>query len=469
MNIKNRITILFTAVVTSILLLLCFSIFYISSLNRQDQFRGRLKNRALTTVGLLIKVSGINKDLLRRIDEATQISLSQKSVIVYDYNGNEVYVYTDENTIPVKATADILTRVEKGYEYEFHEGEKDIVAIQYNDGPRKYIVLAAAYDKDGYNVLQKLKIALIFSFFAGIIISFLSGIFFSNRLVHPIKKINSDVKEISTQNLSRRIEVKGKTKDELNELSSTFNDLLNRLQESFNMQSRFIANASHELSTPLMSISSQLEITLQKERNTEEYKNVITSVFEDVRNLTQLTRSLLEIAKASGTSKGSELTMIRVDEIIMKLPSDLRLINPKYFVELNFENFPDDENLLMVFGNSDLLYSAIKNITVNACKYSENHIANIKLCFFLKELEIIIEDSGPGIKKEEIDLIFQPFYRGVDTLENQGFGLGLSLATKIIQIHKGKIEVSNNSPKGSKFIITIPIAALFNPDEVNHL
>ena len=126
MNIKNRITILFTAVVTSILLLLCFSIFYISSLNRQDQFRGRLKNRALTTVGLLIKVSGINKDLLRRIDEATQISLSQKSVIVYDYNGNEVYVYTDENTIPVKATADILTRVEKGYEYEFHEGEKDI-------------------------------------------------------------------------------------------------------------------------------------------------------------------------------------------------------------------------------------------------------------------------------------------------------------------------------------------------------
>jgi len=458
MKIKNRITILFTAVVTLILLLLCCSIFYISSINRQDQFRERLKNRALTTVGLLIKVSGINKDLLRRIDEATQISLSQKSVIVYDYNGNALYVYTDENTIPVEATTDILKRVEKGNEYAFHEGKKDIVAIQYNDSNQKYIVLAAAYDKDGYNVLQKLKIALLFSFFSGIIISFLSGIFFSNRLVYPIKKIISDVKEISSQNLSRRIEVKGKTKDELNELSSTFNDLLNRLQESFNMQSRFIANASHELSTPLMSISSQLEITLQKERNTEEYNNVLTSVFEDVQNLTQLTRSLLEIAKASGTSKGSELTMIRVDEIIMKLPSDLRLINPNYFVEMNFENFPDNENLLMVFGNSDLLYSAIKNITINACKYSDNHIANIRLCFFTKELEISIDDNGPGIKKDELDLIFQPFYRGVDAVDNQGFGLGLSLAAKIIQIHKGTLEVQKNSPKGSRFIISIPVA-----------
>ena len=207
-----------------------------------------------------------------------------------------------------------------------------------------------------------------------------------------------------------------------------------------------------------MSISSQLEITLQKERNTEEYNNVLTSVFEDVQNLTQLTRSLLEIAKASGTSKGSELTMIRVDEIIMKLPSDLRLINPNYFVEMNFENFPDNENLLMVFGNSDLLYSAIKNITINACKYSDNHIANIRLCFFTKELEISIDDNGPGIKKDELDLIFQPFYRGVDAVDNQGFGLGLSLAAKIIQIHKGTLEVQKNSPKGSRFIISIPVA-----------
>ena len=106
MKIKYRITLLFTAVVTAILLVLCFSIYYISSINRQDQFRERLKNRALTTVGLLIKVSGINKDLLQRIDEATQISLSQKSVIVYDYNGKEVYRYTDDDAIPVKATVD---------------------------------------------------------------------------------------------------------------------------------------------------------------------------------------------------------------------------------------------------------------------------------------------------------------------------------------------------------------------------
>jgi len=457
MKIKYRITLLFTAVVTAILLVLCFSIYYISSINRQDQFRERLKNRALTTVGLLIKVSGINKDLLQRIDEATQISLSQKSVIVYDYNGKEVYRYTDDDAIPVKATVDIINKVKNGNEYALQNGKKDIVAIQYNNGEKKYIIVAAAYDKDGYNVLLKLKLALIFSFVMGIIISLLSGIFFSIRLVLPIKKINDEVKEISSHNLSRRIETKGE-KDELNELSSTFNELLNRLQESFEIQSRFIANASHELSTPLMSISSQLEITLQNERNIEEYKKVISSVYEDVRNLTQLTRSLLEIAKASGTSGGIELSLVRIDELMMKLPSELRSIDTNYIVELNFDNFPDDEDKLLVFGNSDLLYSAIKNIAINACKYSRDHIANIRLSFFDKELEILIEDNGPGIKKEEEELIFQPFYRGADTMHKQGFGLGLSLASKIIKLHKGSLEFKNNPVKGSSFIIKIPVA-----------
>jgi len=86
------------------------------------------------------------------------------------------------------------------------------------------------------------------------------------------------------------------------------------------------------------------------------------------------------------------------------------------------------------------------------------YLKNIRLSFFDKELEILIEDNGPGIKKEEEELIFQPFYRGADTMHKQGFGLGLSLASKIIKLHKGSLEFKNNPVKGSSFIIKIPVA-----------
>ena len=214
----------------------------------------------------------------------------------------------------------------------------------------------------------------------------------------PIKKISGEVHEISSQNLSRRIAL-GRAKDELHELSSTFNDLLTRLQDSFETQRRFIANASHELSTPLTSISSQLEITLQNERSMEEYKDVLYSVYEDVRNLTELTRSLLEIAKASGTTEGIELSLIRMDELLMRMPAELRKIDAKYTAELHFDMFPEDEKNLLVFGNADLLFSAIKNILVNACKYSEDHLAVVNLYFTANNINIKVSDSGPGIKE----------------------------------------------------------------------
>ncbi len=461
MKIKYRITILFTILVTTILLFLCVSIYYFSGLNRQNEFRKRLKNRALTTVSLLLKVPGIDKDLLRKIDESTLIALQQKSVIVYDYSGKIFYSYEDENVIPVKANETVFERVKNSSEYYFSENKKDAVAIEYSDLNKKYIVLNAAFDKDGFEKMEQLKWILIFSFVTGILITFISGLYFSIRLVAPIKKITKEVKEISSQNLSRRIEI-DEPKDELNELSSTFNDLMNRLQESFEIQRRFIANASHELSTPLTSILSQLEITLQNERPISEYKEVINSVYEDVRNLSQLTKSLLEIAKASGTSGGIELLLIRIDELLMKLPSELKKIDANYNVELSFDSFPDEEDKLLIFGNSDLIYNAIKNIVLNACKYSENHLARLTLHFSENNLQINIVDDGPGIKVEDIPYIFQPFYRGSNVNYSSGFGLGLSLASKIIGIHKGTLQFQNKTSGGAIFNISLPIAKAFH-------
>lgn len=166
-----------------------------------------------------------------------------------------------------------------------------------------------------------------------------------------------------------------------------------------------------------------------------------------MKNLNRLTRSLLELAKASGTSDGMELSLVRIDEILMKLPVELRKTNEQFKVELHFDTFPDDEDKLLVFGNGDLLESAIKNITLNACKYSNDHTANVGLNFSDNELKIVISDLGPGIKEEDQALVFQPFFRSNTATNSEGFGLGLSLASRIIKLHKGDILLTNNNPR----------------------
>ncbi|MDE3234773.1 MAG: HAMP domain-containing histidine kinase [Bacteroidota bacterium] len=461
MKIKYRITILFTAVVTVILLLLCVSVYYFSSLNRQKDVKRRLTNRGLTAISLLIKEGNKSKELLRQIDANIILPFEEKALLVYDYNNNVLVDFKDDTTSTIHVTSEILNKAKLNGDFSYTENMRDVAVVRYEDQKHRYIAIASAYNKDGYDKLNDLKIILLISFVFGVLISFFVGLIFSRNLVGPIQTITNKVKEISSQNLSRRIDLR-EPKDELFELSSTFNELLNRLQESFEIQRRFIANASHELSTPLTSISSQLEITLQNDRNEEEYKSIILSVYEDVRNLTQLTRGLLEMAKASGTSDGIELSLIRIDELLLKLPSELRKADNKYTVDLHFETFPEDEDMLYVFGNIDLLYSAIKNIVLNACKYSRSNKADVFLDFSEDQLRIKILDDGPGIKKEESDLIFQPFYRGVDVKIKQGFGLGLSLASRIIKLHKGNIAIEDQQIAGTCFVIVLPIGRSFH-------
>jgi signal transduction histidine kinase len=270
------------------------------------------------------------------------------------------------------------------------------------------------------------------------------------------------VNEISSHNLSHRI-YEGDSQDELSRLAHTFNDLLNRLQESFTIQRRFIANASHELSTPLTSISSQLQVTLQKERNTEEYQRVLHSIQEDVEQMGRLTKSLLDIAK-TGYEGGIELNEVRIDEIMFKVVADVKKLNAAYDVELEFGEFPDDEKRCLAYGNADLLYSALKNITEHGCKYSPDKRSLVYLSFHDKQVLIAIRNRGDVIAGEEIENIFHPFYRASTAGETRGFGLGLALSKRIIQLHKGNIEVLSDEKTGTVFTIRLPSLRMYYPE-----
>lgn len=457
MPVRLRLTLLFAVLVMIILGMVCGGIYYFSYTARINTIKTRLTNRATTTARLLSQGNIFDQNLMQRIDSLTTLTLKNKTIQAYDYQNKKIYSYSDLPGDSLLINRSILDRSRINGIIFFSVGNKEGVAAQFSNNNNSVVVVSAAEDIDGKETLHTLFNILLFSFLIGTAFVLVTGYVFSARLLMPIKKIAADVEEISAQNLARRIET-GKTKDEWYYLASTLNQLLNRLQDSFELQRRFISNASHELSTPLTSISSQLEVSLQRERHATEYKAVMQSIYQDVRHMSKLTQTLLEFAKASGNAGGLEINLVRIDEIILGLPAEIAKINPLFSVSIQFEKLPDEEEELLIFGNETLLLMAIKNIVINACKYSEKHHASILLEVVKKKITITVSDKGKGIPETELDNIFQPFYRVEKTADNNGFGLGLSLALRIIILHRGSIKVNSEINVGTSFIISIPAA-----------
>jgi two-component system sensor histidine kinase ArlS len=456
MPVRLRITILFSLLVLVILGLVCSSVYYISYTSRTNNVRTRLANRAITTAKLLTQSEIFDYNLVKRIDAATTMALKQKTVQAYDHKDQLIYSYSEvKDTFTI--AADRLDDARRNGQIYFTMGIKEVVAHFFTDNNHSIVMVVSAYDEEGKAKLKQLQLVLWLSFLSGVIITFAFGYIFSKQLLRPVRKIADEVNEISARDLSRRIE-SGESKDEWNYLSSTLNQLLDRLRDSFETQRRFISNASHELSTPLTSISSQLEVSLQRDRGADDYRKVMQSVYQDVRQLNKLTQTLLEFAKASGTSGGLEIDLVRIDEIVLRLPYEMAKTNAGYSVSIGFGELPPEEERLLVFGNEELLFLAIKNIVVNACKYSEDKRARVNLSALENDLVITIEDNGVGIPQEEMENIFLPFYRVHETRSNPGFGLGLPLANRIIKLHKGQVKVYSVVNSGTTFTISLPVA-----------
>ena len=440
--------------VLAILLLVSMVVYSFTALERDEIFRKRLKSRANNIAQIFYYFDDTASTVLNRINANPLESLPSKSVRIFNVEGQELYGY-NANAPEVDNIDDfVISKAILDRQYSFNMGNRDALAVHYNEEGRGIIVVISAYDPDGWRALSELRQIFTVALFLAMLISLLAGHIFSKQLLKPVAQMIRQVNDISSHNLSERIH-SGKTKDELQQLATTFNELLDRLNESFIAQRRFISNASHELSTPLTSISSQLQVTLQRERNTEEYQQVMFSVQEDVMQLRELTKSLLEIAK-TGTEGSIELNNVRVDDVLFKVMADLKKINSSYVIDLSFGEFPDDEARFLVFGNSDLLYIAIRNIIENGCKFSPDHHSDVHLSIEIDSAVIEVKSKGDEIPAQDIEQIFQPFYRSSTSVGIPGFGLGLALAKRIVRLHKGELQVSSGNSEGTSFIIRLP-------------
>ncbi|MDB5203775.1 MAG: histidine kinase [Ferruginibacter sp.] len=455
MHIKYKITLVFTGLVLCLLGVACSVIYYFSYNNRRTTFQAELISRALVSAHMLKQPARYDASLMNEIDSGASLSVQHTKLEVYNAAGQRLYQYqrgaSTEGPVSLqtvqKARADKISFSRKGADE----------TLFFYDQPRDLLIVVEGRDNRGEWNMQRLKRILLLTMLGGLAIALSTGYLFSTILLRPIKRITSEVQTISANNLTQRIRP-GNASDEWNELTTTLNALLDRLQESFEVQRRFISAASHELNTPLTAISSQLDVALQRERSTPYYRDIMASVYNDVRELNTLTQTLLQFASVSGDPGGLALSPVRIDELLARLPAELAKPGKGYIVKLNFAEVPEDESRMLVFGNEALLLTALKNLAMNACKYSEDKTAIISFEPGNDLILIRVADHGKGIPADDLPHIFTAFFRAAEAPHGTGSGLGLTLVNRIIKLHRGSIDVTSVPGKGTIFSISLPIA-----------
>jgi heavy metal sensor kinase len=287
-----------------------------------------------------------------------------------------------------------------------------------------------------------------------LVVSFGVGWWLTKMSFRPIETIIYKVNEINSFDMKRRLPVSG-SGDEIDRLSQTLNNVLNRLEKSFHQVKRFTSDASHELRTPLTIMRGELELALQKRKSAEEYEYIIASSLEEVDRMTNVVETLLELSKADTGQAKLDSRETNISNIISDIAEDAEILAH----EKNISVDTDIDKNIIIKVDPLKLYQAVLNIVDNAIKYTpHNGSIGISLKTGNQVVAVSVKDTGIGISREKLPNIFDRFYR-IDesrSAEVKGVGLGLSISQWIVAAHKGEIEVASSPGKGSEFTIRIP-------------
>src|SRR5690554_2051411 len=367
MKARTRLTILFTLITAAILLVFAFVIYYSASESRNKEFYALLKKEAITKANLFFDAK-VDAKTLQDIYRSNRAVLNEVEVAIY--TTDFVLLYHDAVDIDfVKEDQKMIDDISRKGEIHFTQEKWQVVGLQYPFEGRDYIVIAAAYDQYGYKKLHSLLRTSIIVFIISVLFIYIAGRFFSIKAFEPITEMTHRAKDISATNLDLRLNL-GESKDELRELAETFNEMLDRLENSFEAQKQFVTNISHELRTPLAAIITELELSANKERNVEEYKVVIQNALSDSKKLVRLSNNLLDLARASYDPAEISFKETRIDEVLLEAQLQVQRGKQDCKVSINYEKEIESDHQISIYGNRYLLKVAFANLIENGCKFS---------------------------------------------------------------------------------------------------
>lgn len=406
---------------------------------------------------LLIQVEEVDENLLNIIERNNPVRLPEEEILIFNFKDS--LIYSSEGLDIELPSKDFLNQVRLGNGIQLNKDKRETEAFLFTDRYDRFVVIVSAIDIYGRRKIQNLGQVLAIVLGSGMIAFFLLGRIYAERALNPIKQLVAEIAGISISNLDKRAN-EGNGSDEIAQLAISFNAMLARLESAFISQRNFIANASHEMRTPLTAISGQLEVILLKDRTEDEYKVAVESVLQDIHKLNKLANRLLLLAQTGTDAPEANFKSVRVDDILWEARADLIKMKPVYSVEVELDETITDLEELQVSGSDILLKTLVLNMMENGCKYSDDHIVKVSLGIRGEFIELSFADNGIGISESDLKHIFEPFFRSNAIRNRDGHGIGLSLVKRITDLHKGSISVLSELEKGSVFTVSIPLKQL---------
>ena len=453
MKIQNRIALIFTFLTAGIIIALSVFVYTFSRKGVENSFFHRLEVRADIVGHASLHENKSQTSIYYDIKEKHLGDLPYEHHTIIR-TGDIDKVNSLKSSLPVSPSFyDQIVRKEPA---RYFDSDTSYVGLNITLEGKNIIIISKAVDLYGLEELENLQNLLVTGFFIAMIFVFTFGKLFSNQVFEPIRRIIRNVKGINAHNLNQRLTV-DETKDEMGDLSKTFNDMLDRLEITFEMQNNFVSNASHEFRTPLTIISGEAQIGLSLPQLSPEARESFQVIFKEVEKLEHLTNSMLNLAQTGFDGKREQWEKLRIDELIFSVKSSIDQIMPANDVTINFDDLPDDESMLEVNGNEALLKAAFTNIVLNSCKYSDNKPVSVIIRNQGPHVVVEVIDQGIGIPNREIAQIFVPFFRASNTNRYKGHGIGLPLTNNIIKMHQGSISVNSKVGVGTHFITYLPV------------
>ena len=307
--------------------------------------------------------------------------------------------------------------------------------------------------------LRSVMIELLIIGVLVLLLSFIGGYWLAVRSFAPVEKMTGIARRIEVGDLHERVPVP-RAQDELQKLALTFNEMIERLEKSFARQRRFVADASHELRTPVAAIRSMTDVTLASSAPVlpEEYRAVLHDVNVEAERLGRLISDLQLLARVDENKMSLEREVVRLDRLVADVAATMELLATEKNITLSVEA----DAPAPVLGDEARLIQVIMNLVDNAVKYTGEG-GSVTLRVHVKDgsVSLSVSDAGIGIEQEHLEHIFERFYR-VDpsrSLVAGGTGLGLSIVEWVVRAHTGTISVVSKAGQGSTFTVQLPLAS----------
>ena len=450
LSIKKKLLIYSFLIQAIILTIFSVSLYKALEISTLDKLQATLKVIILDITDDLLEKDKITNAIL---DEEKEYNFEPLYIRILDDNTHEMLIQTQNFPNNIEHDNNYLNKLKPSIITFEEQNDFLISRIKIDFHGEKNIIIEILTTKEILtSTLENILYILSFILPIILILAVIAGNFLIYKSFSPIENILFELKQINANDLSARLKTT-KNEDEINQLINEVNNLLSRLESSFERISQFSSDASHELKTPLTIIRGEIEVTLRKERTTDEYKNALNNSLNELTLIEQTINDLLFLAKNEKDLMVDKQENFYFDELIDESINEIKSFAILHQVEINFVL----EDSIEFKGFPNLLKIALKNALKNAIQFSHKNSQVIVKSYINDGIfNISIQDFGIGIPLNEQEKIFEKFYR-TDKSRNKnsgGTGLGMSILKKIIDIHKGIIKIKSKENIGTTIILS---------------